>query len=126
MHTVSDQVAQDHGDRTLPLELFEDGAHNGLHLLVGIEVHFAQWPANITDWHKVDQLSQSCLLHGALVHALLENVLLGFRHRAFQAEQEAVIVARGIVQPVKVADKRAEEGAQFEELIPVLANAGQP
>lgn len=34
--------------------------------------------------------------------------------------------ASGVVQSVRVADKCAEEGTQFEELIPVLATAGQP
>jgi hypothetical protein len=46
-------------------------------------------------------------------------VQLGLAHRAFEPEQQAIIVVRRIVEPVQVGDQRAKEGTQFQQLVPI-------
>jgi hypothetical protein len=45
---------------------------------------------------------------------------------AIKAEQEAVVVCAGIVESVLIGDEHAENGGQLEQLVPILAGAGQP
>ena len=73
-----------------------------------------------------EQLAAAGLVELALVHPLLEDVKLRLAHHAVQAEQEPVVVVGRVVEPVGVGQQHAEAGAQLQQLVPVLARAGQP
>ena len=47
-------------------------------------------------------------------------------HRALQPQQKAVVVPVRIVNPVRIGQQRPGQRAQLDQLVPVLARAGQP
>src|SRR5690349_10339283 len=49
----------------------------------------------------------------------------GFAHSALQAQQESIVRVRRIVQSILVAKQCPKDGAQFEQLMPVLAGSGE-
>ena len=51
---------------------------------------------------------------------------LCFAHRAFQAEQQAVVEVARIVEPVLVEDEGLGQGADLEQAMPLRGVAGQP
>ena len=59
-------------------------------------------------------------------HPPAEEVQLGLGHDPREPEQEPVVVIGRVVQPVLIGQQGAEHRAQFQELMPVLARAGQP
>lgn len=50
---------------------------------------------------------------------------LGLAHGPLQPQQEPIVVVAGVVEPVLIGQEDPEDGAQLQELIPVLAGAGQ-
>jgi hypothetical protein len=50
---------------------------------------------------------------------------LGFRHRALQAQQQAIVKIPRVVDAIGVGDQRVEQGAQFQEPMPVGTVARQ-
>jgi len=53
-------------------------------------------------------------------------VQLGLGHRAFEAEQQAVVEVRRRVDAVGVGDQRLGERAEVEQLMPVGRGAREP
>jgi len=72
------------------------------------------------------QFAATGFLLRALEHPLADDVQFCLGHRSLETQKQPVVVGRRIVQPVEVADQRAEDGAQFEQLVPVLARSRQP
>jgi len=46
-------------------------------------------------------------------------------HRALQPQEQAVVVLAGVVDAVHISDKRAEEGADLQQLVPIPRGARQ-
>jgi len=65
------------------------------------------------------------LIQQALIHAAPQKVQLRLTESAFEPEQESVIVIRGIVQPVLIREQGAKDGAELQELVPVLVGSCQ-
>ena len=57
--------------------------------------------------------------------AVADEVQLGFRHRALQAEHEAIVEVRRVIDAVPVRDQGVGECTEIEELIPVRVVAGE-
>jgi hypothetical protein len=119
------QVAQHGAERAQLVELLEDQAHDRLHLLVGVDRQPARGQAHVAHRRVVEQLPPPRLVQPPLVHPLAEHVQLGLADRPLEAEQQAVVVIARIVQAIGVGQQRVEQGAQLQELVPVLARAGQ-
>ena len=51
---------------------------------------------------------------------------LELAHRALQPQQKAIVVPVRIVDPVRIGQQRPGQRAQLDQLVPVLARAGQP
>ena len=66
------------------------------------------------------------LVEEPLPHPAAEEVQLGLGHDPREPEQEPVVVIGRVVQPILVGEQDAEHRTQFDELMPVLARAGQP
>ena len=59
-------------------------------------------------------------------HPAAEEVQLGLGHDPREPEQEPIVVIGRVVEPIRVGEQGSEDGTQFDELMPVLARAGQP
>src|SRR5678816_3630340 len=118
-----DEVAEHAMDRSTRLEYIEDEADHRLRLLVGIQRHLARRSSHVPHRQEHAELASTRLGELALEHALLEDMQLSFGHRAFESEQQPVVVVRRIVDPILVRDKGAEHSAHLEELMPVAARA---
>ena len=112
--------------RPLPVELVEDQPDDVLGLLVGVERDLPGRLLDVPGRDADDQLPAAGLVQLALVHPLLEDVQLRLVHHPGQPQQEAIRVLGRVVHPVGVGEQDAEAGAQLEEVVPVLARAGQP
>ena len=62
-----------------------------------------------------DATSQSCLKH----------MQLRFAHRALQAQQQAIIEVRRIIQPILIEDEGVGERAKFKQPMPIGGVARQ-
>ena len=92
----------------------------------GSIAHSPDGEPDVADRGRAEQLAAAGLVQLALVHPLLEDVKLRLAHHPVQAEQEPVVVVGRVVDPVGVGQQHAEAGAQLQQLVPVLARAGQP
>src|SRR4029077_16642334 len=72
------------------------------------------------------QLAAPSLVDLPPAHARFEDVQFGLAHRAFEAEQEAIIEAGRIIDAVFVENERRGQCAQFDETMPVSRVACQP
>ncbi len=78
-----------------------------------------------SDGQAPAQLAPGGLVPDAAVEAGSQHVQLGFAHRAFEAEHEAVVEVGRVVEPVAVADEGVGHPAQVQQSIPVGVVAGQ-
>jgi len=74
----------------------------------------------------VNNSPRARLVQLALVHALLEDMELGLVHHPVQPQQETIRMVGRVVHPIGIGQEHPEPGAQLEQLVPVLARAGQP
>src|SRR5262245_42331451 len=125
LNPVMHQVTQQAVHRALAVELVEDEPHHRLDLLVRIDGRLAAGQREVANGRRAKQLAAASLVEPALVHPLLEDVQLGLADRSLNAQQKLCSVVGRSIQAVGVGQERAEAGAQFQELMPVLAGAGQ-
>jgi hypothetical protein len=59
------------------------------------------------------------------MQADLDLVQLGFAHDPGQAKQQAIMINAGIIQSFAIGDEGAEQGTQFQKLMPVAIVARQ-
>lgn len=55
-----------------------------------------------------------------------QDVQLGLTHRPLEAEQQAVVEVGRVVHLVGIGEENLEQGAEFEEPVPVRTRPGQP
>jgi hypothetical protein len=91
----------------------------------GVDGPLPRRQPDVADGRAADQFAAPGLVQLALVHPLLEDVQFGLAHGALQPEQESVVVVARVVEPVGVRQQDPEAGARLEELVPVLAGAGE-
>ena len=123
---VGEQVAEDLADRAQAPELVENQADDRTGLLVRVEVEPAVWRADVADRRVQEDLAAADLVEQPLAHPSAEDVQLRLGHDPSQSEQEPVVVVGRVIQPVLIRQEGAEQGAQLQQLMPVLAGAGQP
>jgi hypothetical protein len=123
---VLNELHQHLADAAACRERVEDPPDHALHLLVGIEHHLARRTSHVADRRQREQLAAGRLVPLPLIESVPHDVQLGLRHHAAQAQHHPVRVLTRIVQSVIIGDQDPEDGSEFQQLIPVLAGAGQP
>ena len=108
------------------LEGLENQTDGVLHLGVGIEADRSVGPVDQTHRWAHLQLAAPGLVELTTAHSRFEDVQLGLAHRAFEAEQEAIVEAGRIVDAVFVEDERRGQRAQLDETMPIRRVARQP
>ena len=108
-----------------PLEGLEDQTDGVLHLRVGIEADRSVGPVDQADRRAHLELAAPGLVELTTTHARFEDVQLGLAHRAFEAEQEAIVEAGWIVDAVFIEDEGRGQRAQLDEAVPVGRVAGK-
>ena len=93
----------------------------GLDLLVGVQRQAAGRRLDVADRRVDDQLAAAGLVEFAADQAAADRMQLQFRDLALQAEHEPVVGVGRVVDAVLVGQQGAEEAADLQELVPVLA-----
>ncbi|CAD6562347.1 hypothetical protein LMG28727_07718 [Paraburkholderia kirstenboschensis] len=81
-------------------------SHRVLDLPVWIEHRTTIGRIGQPDGQRHFEFAAPCLVENATLQARLEDVQLGLAHRAFQAEQQAVVEVCGVVDAILVENKR--------------------
>jgi hypothetical protein len=84
---VLDQITQERVQGAELLELTKDEPHHLLDLLVRIEGHLPRRSPDVAGRDGEGELAPAGLAEPSLLHALLENVQLGFTHGPLEPEQ---------------------------------------
>ena len=92
----------------------------------GSKVEPAVRRADVPDRRPQEDFAASDLVKQPLPHPTAEDVQFGLRHDPRESEQQPVVVIGRIVEPILVGQQDSEDRAQFDELMPILARAGQP
>ena len=125
-NVVGDQVAEDFADRAEALELVEHHADDRADLFVGVEIEPPDGRPDVSDRRTHEDFTAGDLVEEPLPHPAAEEVQLGLGHDPREPEQEPVVVIGRVVEPILVGEQHAKHRTQFNELMPVLARAGQP
>jgi hypothetical protein len=120
-NAIGDHVSQHGPGRTKAVELIEYQSNHAAGLLIRIQrIATFRWP-DVSDRRADEYFASSDLVQQALTHAVPQHMQLGLRHDPRQAQEQAVIVIRRVVQAILIRQQRTEQAAQFEQLMPVLA-----
>jgi hypothetical protein len=123
---VGAQIAH-HGPRALEFaELGEDEPEARLDLFVRVQDDRARAVMGQSSREGQAQLAPCRFLALALVEAHPDLMQLRLAHDAGQAQEQAVVVGAGIVEPLAIGDEHPEQGAQLEQLMPVAVVAREP
>ena len=107
-------------------ELGEDETDRVLDTLIRVFLHAAIARLHVADGEPENQRAAPGLREQALVRSLPDPPELGFAHRAFEPQQQAVVELTWIVDALGVDDERPHQSAEVEELIPVPVVPGEP
>jgi hypothetical protein len=78
-----------------------------------------------TDGHHLFELSAPGAAEDAAAQSCLKYMQFRFAHCALQAQQQAIVEVRGVVQPILIEYERVGERAQFEQPMPIRGVARQ-
>src|SRR5208337_1418159 len=107
-------------------ELCKDDPDGGLHLLVRVLLDSVAPGLHVADGYSKEQRATTRLLFQRLVRALPKQRKLELAHRAFHAEQQAIVGMPSMVDPVLVDDDSPDQSAELDQRMPVAAVAGEP
>jgi hypothetical protein len=94
-------------------------------LLVRVQRHLAGEAPRIPHRHRLAEFAPPRLGTPAFQHPRLEDVQFRFRHRPLQPEQQPIIEVGRIIDPIDIGDKRVEQRADLQKLMPVPVRSGQ-
>ena len=97
-----------------------------LHATVGIQHDVPRRVIHQSDWEPHPQLPTAGLGELTAAQPGADEVQLSFAHRAFEAEQQAVVELGGVIEAVLVADQRAAQPADLQQAVPVGVVAREP
>ncbi len=107
------------------LEGVEEQPHGGLHLGVGVQDDAVLNVMNEADRDHLLELAAAGAAQDTAAQARLEHMQFRLAHGAFQAQEQAVVEVRRIIQPVLIQDERIGQSAQLEQAMPVGGVARQ-
>ena len=108
-----------------PLEGLEEQTHRRLHLGVRIEDDTILRVMHKADGHHLLEFAAAGAAQDAAPQARLEHMQFRFAHRALQAQQQAIVEVRRIVQAIFIEDERVGERAQLKQPMPIGGVARQ-
>ena len=108
------------------IELGEDQHDGFLDAPVGVLFDAVMADPHVTDGNRHEQLATTRLLLQSLERTLTQHRQLHFAHRAFHAEQQAIVGMARIIDAILVDDERPDETAELQERVPVAPVAGEP
>ena len=108
-----------------PLKGLEEQAHRGLHLGVRIEDDTILRVMHKADGHHLLEFPAAGTAQDAAPKSCLEHMQFRFTHGALQAQQQAIVEVRRIVQPILIEDERVGERAQLKQSMPIGGVARQ-
>lgn len=99
---------------------------NGLlYPLIGIFFDLSMMGPDGTCGKNEPQLAAERLLRDRFQRALPRKVQLQLAHRSAQSQQQAIIDDPRVINAVRVDDQRADQSAQFDQIMPVSPVPGQ-
>jgi hypothetical protein len=101
------------------LEALEQVRDRPAHFGVRVERHVAQLVIGQPDRQPDAQLAAGGLGEQSALKAGADEVQLGLRDRAFEAEQQPVVDLAGVIEAVLVADQRPRQRTQLQQPVPV-------
>lgn len=119
------EATYDLAGRLDPEEGGEDQRQAGLDFLIGVLEHAAERVPHQPDRQGQGPFAPLGLVEQPGRQAGAERVQLQFGDQPLQAQDQATIRSRRVVNAVLIADEAVAEAAQVEELIPIGAVAGQ-
>src|SRR3954465_472034 len=96
----------------------EDLTDGFLDAQIGIEAEAEIAMPDVSDRHADAQLATPCLGPSGLKHPGAQNAELELADAALHAQEQTVVRATRIVDPLEVNDARFDEPAQFEQVMP--------
>ena len=120
-NAVVGQVAHDAVDAAPALEHVEHELDGVAHALVRVLGDLAGQRPHVAPRQVEAQLAALGLVPPPGIEPGAHDVQLGLAHCAFEAEQQPIVVERGIVDAVAVGDEGAGQRADFQQVIPVAA-----
>jgi hypothetical protein len=96
------------------VERIEHQAKSGLHFSIGIEVEHPFGPIHQAHRRSNLQFAAPRLVDLAAAHSRAKNVQFCLAHCSLEPEQQSIIEARRIVDPVFVKNKRRGQRAELE------------
>ena len=103
----------------------EEEAHRLLDFLVRIEDHLTGGVEHESCGRPKAQRAVLGLFQLAAQEPVAQPVQLGFAHGAFEAQQQAIIVLTGVIDPLFINDEGIGQGTDFKQPIPIARRAGQ-
>ena len=108
-----------------PLKGLEEQTHRRLHLGVRIEDDTILRVMHKADGHHLLEFPASGAAQDAAPQSCLKHMQFRFAHGALQAQQQAIVEVRGIVQPILIEDERVGQRAQLKQPMPIGGVARQ-
>ena len=115
------QVPRDGVGGAQLVELVEDQSDDGPDLLVRVQRQAAGRRLHVPDRRVDEQFAPAGLVQFAADQAAADRMELQFRDLALQPEQEPVVGIGRVVDPVLVGQQGAEDAADLQQVVPVLA-----
>ena len=112
-------------NRSQPIETIEDQTDRLHHLLVRGDLHPSGFVPDVPRGKPPAQLSAPGLAADGLDQTLLDDMKLGLAHRGLESQEQAVVVAAGVVQTLAVGDQGEGDRTDVEQMIPVPVGAGE-
>ena len=81
---------------------------------------------DVANRHADAQFTTARLGAGGVEHAGAEHAEFELADAALHAEQQSIVWSAGVVDPVQVDHPRLDQAAEFEQVMPVAAVAGEP
>ena len=106
-------------------ELCEDQLDARPHLLIGVENDRARPIKGEPSRNGQTEFAARRLLAFALMQPHADLMQLRLAHDSGKPEQQSIVIDAGIVKTFAVGDQNAEDGAEFEKLMPVAVVARQ-
>ena len=126
MDFVGDHRQQNLSGASQLVESGEDRPHHFPDPQVGIESETDLAMPDVADRHVDAQFAAACLGAGSVEHAGTQHTELEFADAALHAEQQPIVRPTRVVNAVQVDHPRPDQTAEFEQVVPVAAVAGEP
>src|SRR3954470_21114879 len=112
---------------SLQLGEFVEGEHNRLlHPTIRVFLDAIVRRLHVADRYGKEELAAPGLLFQCFKRALAKQRQLHLAHRAFHAEEQAIVGMPRVIDAILIDDQRADQPAELEQRVPVAPVAGEP